>query len=360
MHATRRRFANKKQWLAARTGFLTSTDSPSILGVGYEGTSASTVWGAKTGLCPPEERDGIRLMVGRSSEEISKRLFETIYKRKIERVGISLFIHPTIPWLASSLDGFTEWEGLGTVVTEFKKVSFTEVHEWQGDGVPLKHLVQIQHELEVTGLNHGLAVGLSDDELMIRVVPRNQKFIDALLDTLTKFWACVQERRQPTIDGSYATTKFLQRLHPDDNGVAVWLPESLEVVADEIAALDPTIKKMKERQDQLQNLLRSCLGPHTYGVLPNSGRVFSWKTQEMAEHVRKASKSRVLRTHKALPRDVEKPTITVSDPTLERITDGNPSTPATIEATDAGPGAERKPDGPADGPQGQNRGPDSA
>lgn len=332
MHATRRRFANKKQWLAARQGYITSTDSASIFGVGYEGTSPYTVWGAKTGIVPAEDRDAIPLMVGRSGEEIAKRLFETIYKVKVQRVGVSLFLHPTIPWLATSLDGFCEWESYGTVVTEFKKVRFHELDEWRGDGVPLKHQVQIQHELEVTGLSHGLAIALTDDELLIRLVPRNQRFIDAMLERLKEFWACVQERRQPTIDGSYATTKFLQRLHPDDNGVAVWLPESLEVVADEIAALDPTIKKMKERQDQLQNLLRSCLGPHTYGVLPNSGRVFSWKTQEMAEHVRKASKSRVLRTHKALPRDVEKPTITVSDPTLERITDGSHSPPA-LDAT---------------------------
>jgi putative phage-type endonuclease len=366
MHAQERRYVKRKDWLKARKSFICSTDTASIFGVGYEGTSAHTVWGDKTGLAETESKaDPQRLKIGQLSEDVIRRMFEFVQKVKIKRPGYTLFIHPHIPWLAASIDGTCqeiEWveEGKGVpriAVVECKWVDNFQKDAWENGEVPLKFQVQVQHQMEVLGLNHGYVVGLSGAELLIRLVPRNQRFIDAMLAKLREFWACVQEKRQPAVDGSYATAQFLQRLHPDDNGKAVILPESLEMAysTDEedttlkgiesgldhlgLLEVERILKHCEKRAELLKNLFRAVLGPNTYGQLPRSLRCVSWKTQEQPEHVRKATKSRVLRKHDRLPKGVDQPTITASDPTTERIEDGSPS-PRTIETTDPGPIAE--------------------
>lgn len=355
MHAKVRRFVKRADWLRARKDYLCSTDTAAIFGVGYAGTSPLTVWGEKTGLVETEPlAESQRLLIGKLSEDVIRRLFEKVQGVKIKRPGHTLFVHPGIPWLAASIDGtcselIDNAQEQRTAVVECKWVDSFAAQEWENNEVPIKFQVQVQHQMEVLGLDYGYVVGLTGAELLIRQVTRNQRFIDAMLKKLSDFWQLVQKRQQPPVDGTYATAQFLQRLHPDDNGQAVILPEALEMAysTDEpeetmqgieaavngLGLLEVTRlrKAVEKREELLKNLFRACLGPNTYGQLPRSLRAVSWKTQEMAEHVRKASKSRVLRTHKQLPEGVDPPSITVTDPTLERI-EAHGSEPAKVPA----------------------------
>ena len=55
-------------------------------------------------------------------------------------------------------------------------------------------------------------------------------------------------------------------------------------------------KKLDERIDLAENVVKAALGTAELGVLPD-GRSFSWKTQSRKECVIKASTFRVLRLH---------------------------------------------------------------
>jgi predicted phage-related endonuclease len=103
----------------------------------------------------------------------------------------------------------------------------------------LKFAIQCQHQLAATGLEHAFIQGLIGRVPVIKHVPRNERFIDAMLGKLAEFWDYVERGELPPIDASAATGRILAKLWPEDSGATVVLPP-------ESAEWDAALVKAKE------------------------------------------------------------------------------------------------------------------
>ncbi len=293
--------SDRAEWLAERRNGLGASDISAALGINPWKTPFA-LWAEKCGLLPPEEQ-------AKENEAIEwgLRLEEPIIEAFGQRTNRSVHIpaqptmvaHPEYDFLRCTPDAY-QWrsESGPKGDLQVKTTAQQNAWEWENGGVPLMYEVQVQAELFVTGMEWGsIACLIGGQRLVWRDIQPDTDFIQLVLPRLEQFWESVQTLTPPSVDGDTVTTKVLQRLHPDDNGATVDLPAESADWHEQLLALKANIKAAEQRQREIENQIRACMGSATFGVLPN-GVKYSLKTQERSEYVAKASKYRVLRNTK--------------------------------------------------------------
>lgn len=176
------------------------------------------------------------------------------------------------PHVHATLDAITD-DG---EPVELKTAHFTQAKIWKNE-VPLPYMVQVQHQIYVTGAKHGyIAVLVDGYQFAWHKVARHQKFIDRLLKRLDNFWnSYVLTRQPPPTDYSQATTQALLRKYPTANGSCVDLPDDSDALYEEMKTLTATEAAAKKRKDWIKNYVRERMGEYRYGRCI-SGRGFQW------------------------------------------------------------------------------------
>jgi predicted phage-related endonuclease len=232
-------------------------------------------------------------------------LYAKKYGGKLERwPAYTLARDAARPFLHATPDAVVWEDGrAGPGSLSLKTWSEFDQAAW-ADEPPIYSQVQIQQELAVLGWQWGvIAVMFGSQRLERYYVERNDYFIQALYDACGRFWLYVTSKVEPPADESQATAAALYRLHPDDSGLAVELPDDADSLIIALDAAKDAAKAADLIKARCENQLKSWLGDETYGITPE-GRVVSWKTQERKEYTVQASRCRVLRSVKALPRGV--------------------------------------------------------
>lgn len=285
-------------WLGERLCSVGASETPSLIGIGFADTNAATVWESK---CRPRWRsnDEVELLqLGQVIEPAIREACRRLRKMHvIDPIGREIWRNTAFPRMHATPDGFAIEDGEEGVL-ELKNVSGWNADEWaDGEAAPLRVQAQVQHQLACTGLRFGYAAGLiGGNQLRVVRIARDEAFICAIRDCVAHFWTYVEAGDSPPIDGLRATAEVLKRLHPDDNGETVELPEDLVPTVDRLAAVKESIKAAEKEKDALQNQVLVALGDNTYGQLPD-GRAVSWKTQNRAGYTVEPTSFRVLRTH---------------------------------------------------------------
>ena len=175
------------------------------------------------------------------------------------------------PYIHATLDAITD----GGEPVELKTAHFTQAKIWKTE-VPLPYMVQVQHQIYVTGAKQGyIAVLVDGYQFAWHRVARHQKFIDRLLKRLDHFWHEYVEKRQPPPVDYSAATPALLRLYPTANGSCVDLPDDAESLYDEMKTLTATEAAAKKRKEWIKNYVRERMGENRYGRCI-SGRGFQW------------------------------------------------------------------------------------
>lgn len=271
------------EWLAARKSGIGASEVASIFGCGYKTSSIITVWADKIEAARQEIDEETQEMfdVGHEMEPFIARRFEKRTGLKTHDPGrFTIYRHPTIPWLFSSLDRFVVHDEFGPVPCELKHVNGRFRHEWKdGDDPALKFNVQCQTQMEVTGTNHCYLAGwIGGDTLSVHLIERNQRFIDTMLPKLSEFWGYVERREMPPVDESEATKAMLGLIYPHDTGDEVSLPPDATEWDHELTDVKEKIKSLESRKTLLENQLRAAIGNASAGRLPFGGG-YSWKQQ---------------------------------------------------------------------------------
>jgi len=299
------RFRTRENWLRARKTAIGASESATILGQGYANSSPLTVWDGKVNPTQDNgEEEPLRFWIGSEMEPVLRKIFEKVTGKPVlvPHAGyLTLYRDQEFNWLSATPDGLTDD---ASAVVELKDVGIHNRAEWEGDNVPLKYQIQVQHQLRVLDLQVGYLMALVGRDAVIRRVERNDDFLAAMLDVLRRFWAHVKNQTPPPIDGSAATTRALIRLHPDDSGEAVAIPEELGGMCAQLEHAKNEKKRIDLEIREAENQIRAAIGDASYGVT-HDGRCYSWKTQTRKEFVVKASKTRVLRAVKALPKGLQ-------------------------------------------------------
>lgn len=288
--------SDRQSWLAARKTGLGASDVPTVLGL-TPTKSPFALWAEKCDLLPEQD-----LAKAIEAVDWGLRLQEPICQGFADRTGrlveqgnpFEIIRSEEHPFLFASLDAMQTHDGRRAPL-EAKNVGAYLTDDWKDGQTPLKFEVQVQCQLHCTRMAWGsIAALVGGNKLVWRDLDRDDAFIRAAIPHLKEFWWRVENRIPPPVDASVVTTAVLSRLHPDDDGSTVELPDEALEWHNELANVKEKIKVLEELKALNENRLRAAIGGATFGQLPN-GEVYSYKTQTMKEHVRKESTFRVLR-----------------------------------------------------------------
>lgn len=291
--------ANEDEWLVARRDGIGASDAAVILGVSSF-SSPYQLWAEKVELVESADlSDREWIYWGhRFEREIAMGFGERIGRAVDMWPHFHIVRHAELDWMRCTPDAIQgaieEGDYYGSGLVEIKNVGAHMLAEWQ-DEPPLLYQVQIQHQMEVTGLTWGtLAAVVGGQRLVWFDVRRNDDFIAAMVNAEAKFWKQVQQQEPPDIDGSKATAETIKKLNPNDSGESIALPVEAITWAERLDELKAEIKKAEEQRRLIENQIKASIGGNTFGVLAD-GSGFSYKTQARKGFTVEPGQSRVLR-----------------------------------------------------------------
>ena len=278
-----------------RQTYIGSADAPAILGLGYSGENAHTVWLNKIGQ-GEEREDNDALLCGRLLQPAICE-FLAIKAKYDVRQNDQFFRHPGFEWWGATPDAFICGDDRGLGCVETKNVGVYNAAEWKKSDPPLRVAVQLQHQMAATGAKWGIAAGLiGGNRLAWFEMSRHDALIEAVTPVLRRFWDNVRSGIPPAVDGSEGCARMLRKIYPKDDATSILMPPDGEAWFDELSMLKAGIKALEGRQRYIENHIKAAIGGATYGTLPD-GRQFSWKTQTRAGYTVEPGTARILRQH---------------------------------------------------------------
>lgn len=227
-----------EEWLETRKSHIGASDAPIIMGVCKfrlnDGRLKTPylLWqeklGQLDGLC-----DNYATRFGKEMEPEARAAYEDI---KLEPFSPDVVFHPTIPYMMASLDGLNASRNRAVEI----KCPKESDHQLAKQGkIPEHYYPQLQHQLEVLGLDEIDYFSYRNGEGVIVTVNRDDKYISKMLKEEENFWKCMGELREPKlIDGDY-----IERSEK-------WVEE-----ARELYDLKQLIKTLKEKETNLSKSL---------------------------------------------------------------------------------------------------------
>lgn len=219
---------NKEQ-LEKRRATIGSSDAPVIMHMSpYK--SPYQLWEEK--VFGKEQLTNSAMKRGNDLEPQARAWFEK--KMGIELPPVSL-IHPDYKWMSANLDGYNEKK---KVLAEIKCTSKAN-HDLAKEGkIPDYYYPQVQHQLEITGLDHMYYIHFDGYEGEVVEIARDDKYIDNLIKQEKKFW-----------DG-------IINLEPPELGDLDWIDmesdEDWKERAERFKEVDHLLKELEEERDFLR------------------------------------------------------------------------------------------------------------
>ena len=258
---------SREDWLDVRKTGIGSSDAAASVGLNpYQ--SQLELWLIKTGrdenLPKVDPNDETSPMYwGTLLEPIVAAHYVKRTCNKVRRIN-AVLQHPTVPWMLANIDR----EVLGSTdvsILECKTAGINGARLWK-DGVPEYVVLQVQHQLAVTGKQAAdVAVLLGGQDLQIHRVTRDEGLIAHLMQLEARFWAYVQSDTPPPADGSDSAGQALQALFPADNGATLDFKGDapLNGVFSDWLAVRAKLEQMEGQESRLKQTLQQAMGEAT-------------------------------------------------------------------------------------------------
>lgn len=174
-----------EEWLETRKRKIGASDAPVIMEVSPWKTPYK-LWAEKVGI--DEDTYVTKYMQEGIEKEPEAR--EAFIKQTGIKVQPYVAFHPIYDWMMASLDGIDKEENH---IVEIKNSGERDHSTAQKGKVPEKYYPQLQHQLEVTGLDMAYYFSYRNGEGVIIEVERDKKYISKLLEEEKKFYDCMQD-----------------------------------------------------------------------------------------------------------------------------------------------------------------------
>jgi len=176
---------NTEAWLELRKKKIGASDAPVIMNVSPWKTPYE-LWSEKVGIT----NDNVvtrAMQEGLDKEQEARQNF-------MDKTRLNVFpkvcFHEHFDWMMASLDGIDEE---GKHIVEIKNPGAKD-HEVACNGkIPEKYFPQLQHQLEVTGLDMAYYFSYYHGDGVIVEVGRDDKFITEMIAEEKKFFVCMQD-----------------------------------------------------------------------------------------------------------------------------------------------------------------------
>lgn len=262
--------ARSPEWHATRRTGIGSSDAPIITGDAPWG-DLLTLYAVKAGIIDEPDNENRQTEWGRRLEDVVATWYAESTGRKVRRVN-RILRHREHPWMLASLDRVA-----GRRVVEIKTRRYPD-DEWGPAGtaeVPPHYLVQVQHQLAVTGYDEAdLAVLFAGSDPRLYVIPRDDALIESLIELESEFMECVRTGSppEPLVRRQRAIVPIREGeiLAPDDGPLGKGI-EGLYHLRQEIKALQKDEADATEAVKTLMGPMTGARsGPYRVAYKPNA------------------------------------------------------------------------------------------
>lgn len=263
------------EWLLDRRRGIGGSDVATILGLN-KWKSAYQLWLEKTGQVELDHTDSEPAYWGNVLEEVVAKEFQERTGLKVRRRN-QVFEHPLHPFLRANIDRDVVGE---KAVLECKTANQFLAKEWEGEEIPLSYLCQVQHYMNVMNYDHAyIAVLIGGQKFVWKRIERDQELIDMITERLVDFWETnVVEGVEPPVDGSKATSEFLNERYSEDGTEETTLPAEFDGLIEYRKQLKEDVDLITGKISEVDNQIKSELGKKdaVIGITPKF--VISWKS----------------------------------------------------------------------------------
>lgn len=291
--------ADREQWLRERQAGIGASEMPAVLGED-PWTSALELYVRKTTPVDPEEETKDFRWVGRRIEDFLASLYAELTGREIRKASW-LLRSKQHPWALATLDYEVRIDGEWCPL-ELKNVGATKSSEWK-DGAPDNYKTQCQQQAMVCRAPWTSIFALIGGNTPAwEDIPRCAVEQARITYAGEKFWERVVSREPPAPDGSDSAGRAISMLTGSGtkDGERRILSGDAVDIADSIAALKKARSAASKEIKRLEQSIKMELGDAEYGVLPD-GRVYSYRTTEVASKTVDSYSFRKLYLHKTMP-----------------------------------------------------------
>lgn len=276
---------DRASWLARRKTGLGSTDAVTLMDERLGHDTAYSLWARKSGLTLEDDNlsGDTRVRFGNLLEPAVLKWWCEESGRQAERRPFRIFRRKDKPHLISSPDAVVWFDREGV---ECKTTDWKFRDDWDR-GVPLKHAVQAQHQMLVTGwARWHVAVLIGGNDPRAFVVDRDEEFIALLEQRADTLWRRVLDGDPPALSGRDPEGGALRALFPAEK------PGSRV----KLGATGMTLHEMMQRglkyaaigdamKTQADIRLREMMGDAEIGELPD-GSEYHLKTESKKAHTK--------------------------------------------------------------------------
>lgn len=169
------------------------------------------------------------------------------------------------PWRTAQIDALLDTSP--PMILEVKKVRWSQADQWRDpeegeNGVPLQYLIQVLHQLSVTGFEYAwIAALIGDDDFRAYRITQDRVTEAMLIEEAENFWYDhVLARVPPEMGASHRASEYLKRRYPRNRGVIRQASEREIVWLTEYARVRNAQKLNQAERTALENMLKQAIG----------------------------------------------------------------------------------------------------
>ena len=264
----------REEWLQLRIRGIGGSYASVIMGKNpYR--SILQLWEEKTGKLPVTDDGNEYTYWGNVMEPIIRKEFMNRTGLKVRQKHAMIF-HKDYPYLFADVDGIVTDERGEKCIFEAKTASQYKAEQWE-DGVPEEYILQVQHYLEVCGMDKAyIAALIGGNKFVFHTIYRDDELIRNLVSREKDFWeGCVLTGTEPVMDDSDATRDYLNQKYSDPIEGSIQLQEDMKSVLAEYQDVDCKIKELEKQKTGFANQIKAAMGEYETGEV--DGTVVSWK-----------------------------------------------------------------------------------
>ena len=264
---------DQDQWKELRRTGIGGSDVASVLGYSkYRGPL--TLWMDKTGRAKPKDED-----IAEENEAIAVgNWLEPFMREKVadymaETMGLTVeVLYPGAtyrsidnPFMIYNPDGFLIVDGK-LCLLEIKTGSSYVASQWGPDELPDAYYCQVQHGMEVLGLDTCYVFALIGNRRILRKVDYNEMFTEHMVNLERDFWETV--KANDVLQAPLATendSTAVMELSTPLKDVTADLTDHIFMI-EEYTKIQDQIKDLEHAKDELKNRIIQAMGSCKTGV----------------------------------------------------------------------------------------------
>lgn len=246
----------RQEWLNWRKNKIGASDAPIIMKLFPYGKTPYMLWNEK--LFIKEQEENFSMRRGTILEPIARECFQ----RKMNIiVSPEVIEHKEIGYMIATLDGI---DINREIMVEIKCVN-KELHKQAKNGkIPDIYYPQLQHQLEVSGLDHMYYFSFDGNDGVIVEIGKDKNYINQMIKEESDFYDCMINFNSPEL-----TDKDFKIQGQDWLNIANEMSEISEI----IKSYEKKYETLKKNLYELSGDTNSCAGKYILKQWYEKGRI---------------------------------------------------------------------------------------